>query len=46
MEQNMRFGPVGDTEKKNWGRLRATFEAGFFHGFVGTKNVNFFLKTL
>ena len=36
MEQKLRFGPVGNTEKKG-GRLWATFEVGFFM-FSGTKD--------
>jgi hypothetical protein len=45
MEQNMRFGPVGNTEKKRWGAdYEQSFEGVFFM-FSGTKkNLNFFLK--
>jgi hypothetical protein len=40
MEQKMRFGLVGNTEKKMGGRLLATFEGGFVHVFRDKKKIS------
>ena len=39
------FGPVGNTEKKNWGRLWPTFEAGF-PCFCEQKKCKIFFKNI
>ena len=38
------FGPIGSTEKKGLGQLRATFEGGFFYVFRGQTNVEIFFR--
>ena len=43
MEQDLRFGPIGSTERKGLGRLWATFEGGFYV-FKGKKNVKICIK--
>ena len=41
MEQNLKFGPVGSTEKR--AIKYANFEGSFIHVFIGKKKINMYL---
>ena len=40
------FGPIGNTEKKNWADYEQLLRSGFFHVFRGKKIFEIFLKIL